>query len=233
MRSEALLPQVAASGGRDMKRGFTLIELLVVMAIISILASILFPVFSRAIDKAKATACLSNVKQIQMATMMYSQDYDQCYPPGPYLFKNPDGTMKTLNWYDTLQPYIENYQIMVDPAVPDQKVGYGISYWIIGTGGAQAHKSSEKITYACASVISGAVSWYIYPYTTNNGIAAGSPNADTPDPNPDGDPATLGSQPPMRHNDGANFAYADGHAKWSRVESVGVHDFETGWDPPA
>jgi prepilin-type processing-associated H-X9-DG protein len=80
-------------------------------------------------------------------------------------------------------------------------------------------------------VINKAVSWYIYPATTNNGIAAGQLNADTPDPNPDGDPTTLGSQPPPRHNEGANFAYADGHAKWARVEAVGVHDWNTGWNP--
>jgi prepilin-type N-terminal cleavage/methylation domain-containing protein/prepilin-type processing-associated H-X9-DG protein len=210
-----------------MKRGFTLIELLVVMAIISILASILFPVFSRAIDKAKATACLSNVKQIELATMMYSQDYDQAYPPAPYTvtINNPDGstTTKTLDWYDMLQPYIENYQIMVDPSQSDQPIGYGINYWMIGTGGAQAHKSSEKITFACASVINNAVSWYIYPATIGSD--------DTPDPDPSGNPLLVGSQPPPRHNLGANFAYADGHAKWSRIEAVGVHDWNTGWNP--
>ena len=210
-----------------MRRGFTLIELLVVMAIISILASILFPVFSRAIDKAKATQCLSNVKQIQLATMMYAQDYDQWYPPGPYTYVDPDdGSTKTTIWLDTLQPYIENYQIMICPGLPPQTepgvsgklTGYAINYWMILNGGATAHKSSDKITYADASVISNHVSWYMYNYGGT-------------DPDPDSDPATVGSTPDTRHMEGANFAFADGHAKWFRRDMPGVADFATAWDP--
>src|SRR5579862_56300 len=62
-------------------KAFTLIELLVVIAIISILAAILFPVFAKAREKARQTACISNVKQIGMGWMMYVQDYDEHFPP--------------------------------------------------------------------------------------------------------------------------------------------------------
>ncbi len=61
-------------------RGFTLIELLVVIAIIAILAAILFPVFARAREAARKITCISNIKQLALATLMYSTDYDEILP---------------------------------------------------------------------------------------------------------------------------------------------------------
>ena len=65
---------------KNKKNAFTLIELLVVIAIIAILAAILFPVFARAREKARATACTSNLKQLGLAFVQYSQDYDERLP---------------------------------------------------------------------------------------------------------------------------------------------------------
>src|SRR5690606_6779733 len=80
------------------KRGFTLIELLVVIAIIAILAAILFPVFARARENARRASCQSNLKQIGLGLMQYTQDYDERLPAGfltntgvPY----PDGVART------------------------------------------------------------------------------------------------------------------------------------------
>jgi prepilin-type N-terminal cleavage/methylation domain-containing protein len=73
------------------RKGFTLIELLVVIAIIAILAAILFPVFARAREKARQTACTSNVKQMGLGWMMYVQDYDETFPPSnTYQGANPN-----------------------------------------------------------------------------------------------------------------------------------------------
>lgn len=73
-------PSSRTSGTRNIRSAFTLIELLVVIAIIAILASILFPVFAQAREKARQTTCLSNMKQIGYGLMMYTQDYDDILP---------------------------------------------------------------------------------------------------------------------------------------------------------
>lgn len=96
----------AAIAGRraNSRKAFTLIELLVVIAIIAILAAILFPVFARAREKARQTACLSNFKQIGDALMMYTQDYDETFPMLQYY---PDG-VNNFNWQAAILPYIKN-----------------------------------------------------------------------------------------------------------------------------
>src|SRR5579859_5160908 len=71
------------------RRGFTLIELLVVIAIIAVLAAILFPVFAKAREKARQATCISNMRQIGMATRMYMQDYDDRFPQTKRASSNP------------------------------------------------------------------------------------------------------------------------------------------------
>ena len=86
------------------RNGFTLIELLVVIAIIAILAAILFPVFAQAREKARQTSCLSNLKQIALGKLMYTQDYDESLPLGAY-FPNP--AQPVTMWYDIVEPYVK------------------------------------------------------------------------------------------------------------------------------
>ena len=64
----------------SLRRGFTLIELLVVIAIIAILAAILFPVFSKAREKARQTQCMNNQRQLAIAISMYTQEHEETLP---------------------------------------------------------------------------------------------------------------------------------------------------------
>jgi prepilin-type N-terminal cleavage/methylation domain-containing protein len=99
------------------RRAFTLIELLVVIAIIAILAAILFPVFAQARAQARKTTCISNVKQLGTACMMYAQDYDETFP---MLFAQapagtPDALGLTFTWHNLCQPYIKNWGLTICP----------------------------------------------------------------------------------------------------------------------
>src|ERR1700722_18680608 len=107
-------------------KAFTLIELLFVIAIIAILAAILFPVFAQAKESAKKTACLSNNKQMGLALYMYLGDNDDSlpmanYPNNPgnqasaFSYRASGSHYVALNWADLIQPYTKNYNIFKCP----------------------------------------------------------------------------------------------------------------------
>lgn len=80
--------------------GFTLIELLIIIAIIVILTAILFPVFALARENARRSPCQSNLKQLGLAFMQYTQDYDETYPASGF-----QGSPAS-SWDIVLQPYL-------------------------------------------------------------------------------------------------------------------------------
>ncbi|MBI5830746.1 MAG: DUF1559 domain-containing protein [Armatimonadetes bacterium] len=98
---------------RRSKSGFTLIELLVVIAIIAILAAILFPVFAKAREKARGSSCQSNVKQIGLGLLQYTQDYDEALPQR--------GGGSVPGWQAVIQPYLKSDQIFNCPSAPALK----------------------------------------------------------------------------------------------------------------
>jgi prepilin-type N-terminal cleavage/methylation domain-containing protein/prepilin-type processing-associated H-X9-DG protein len=209
------------------KRAFTLIELLVVIAIIAILAAILFPVFARARENARRTSCMSNLKQINLGMLQYTQDYDEHYPP--YIPSNGVSGARPYGWADALDPYVKSIQLFqcpsesTGPVTSPQSTGYtdyAYNLWIGGwyttsAASRQAGLSLSRFTQPTLSVVlcdswaSAATSYstggnpayssvgYFYsPIDTGLALLKSS------------------SGTGVRHLDGANFAFVDGHAKW-------------------
>ncbi|HEX8835175.1 MAG TPA: DUF1559 domain-containing protein [Abditibacteriaceae bacterium] len=95
------------------KNGFTLIELLIVIAIIVILASILFPVFARARENARRGSCQSNLKQLGLGVVQYSQDYDEIMAPA--WTRTSSGTF-VQGWQTLIYPYVKSYEVYRCPS---------------------------------------------------------------------------------------------------------------------
>ncbi len=186
-------------------KGFTLIELLVVIAIIAILAAILFPVFARARAKARQTSCLSNVKQIGLALMMYAEDYDECYPTVNHV--------TGYDWFPPLYPYVKNRQIFRCPAY---KAGAGEPETDYLLNGLFAHGSSMAQFDAPAEQICIAV--------RQQGVNATGYHP-WPDDGTTWDDLSAYSEFENRiakavHNGGSNYGFGDGHAKWYRWDAT-------------
>jgi prepilin-type N-terminal cleavage/methylation domain-containing protein/prepilin-type processing-associated H-X9-DG protein len=94
------------------RAGFTLIELLVVISIIAILSAILFPVFAQAKAAAKNSADLSNLHQINVASIMYESDCDDVVPMNHYQTQGPD---PDHYWTADIEPYMKNWTIFRTP----------------------------------------------------------------------------------------------------------------------
>ncbi len=90
------------------KKGFTLIELLVVIAIIALLAGILLPVFSKARESARGSACLNNMKQMGTALALYQKDNDETFPSTYYYVNGNTSVDGNVHWTGVLADYTDN-----------------------------------------------------------------------------------------------------------------------------
>jgi prepilin-type N-terminal cleavage/methylation domain-containing protein/prepilin-type processing-associated H-X9-DG protein len=217
-------------------RGFTLIELLVVIAIIAILAAILFPVFAQARDKARSAACLSNVKQLASALMMYTQDYDEMLPhhAGDVQdFLNPANATST--WQRGVYPYVKNDKVFAcpsSPQAPTQPENATNANWprssyqgncvIISRTGTSlaripnpadilwAQENFFKFFNAYNRPTQTGTNFYYWHLIDCRPQYSGMPNTGGP----------CGEQYNSRHFGGGNLVYVDGHAKYIQVNRM-------------
>ena len=219
------------------KRGFTLIELLVVIAIIAILASILFPVFARARENARRASCQSNMKQIGLGIMQYTQDYDERLPGTTY---GGSGIGQTGGWayytsfpataggynmaLGSIYPYVKSTQIYVCPSDTDGQ-STGNSYAVNSCTVTSADAGTGLRSGKSLAAFDDTARWMLLGEEAGPDIdeklGTGSTN--------DGyffqqQSDTLS----RRHLEGSNLLFMDGHVKFYRPERVRADGFAIG-----
>ena len=210
-------------------------EMLVVIAIIALIAGILFPVFSRARENARRTSCLSNLKQIGLGVMQYNQDYDGSYP---FAIGQLNGSTTDWGlWRYLIYPYVKDTQVFVCPSWPYQAGNstylgqtfpnqhiYAANSFVLGNATSATFQpilSSQIGQTSVLPMLMDSFAAYTDGTTTqvylaiNSGVT--SPNTTAIDPTE------------ARHLGGLNLCYADGHAKFLTQMAMGV---EPGLNPP-
>ena len=227
-----------------MKRGFTLIELLVVIAVILIIAAILFPVFAQVREKARQTACSSNMKQLGTAWMLYSQDYDESGPPNRACNVLQPGRLLSIgdaqcvcggpyaSWHDLLQPYTKSYKILICPSAGNEGYAWRDPSAALNPPGGNIEnlRWTYSVNYiavrgTCKPTCPDQPNGPNYPWEPN--CAFGRSMASIPMPaelivvietnTSSPDVRNFFDALRCRHNGGANFTFADGHAKWMKL----------------
>ena len=205
------------------RRGFSLTELLVVIAIIAVLAGIIFPVFVQAREKARQTACASNIKQLGIAMMAYAQDNEDQYPPPPYSAQIA-GQVRFVWWMDIIFPYVRNGAVYACPSNP-------------GETDMELMTNESPDRGGCLGGSRGLfIGNYRYlGYSVNRSLTA-RPLIAAHVPRPsdtcvlfDSYPLCLGDPPAPsrswisrpgrdpRHHEGLNVVYADGHVRYQKA----------------
>ncbi len=208
------------------RRAFTLIELLIVIAIISLLAAILFPAFSRARENARRSSCQSNLKQIGMAHIQYTQDYDE------RVIRCDDQGNPRHHYAELLMPYIKSEQVFRCPSAAGSSTEcipfnrFPLSYtlnsvyestpsrWMfraINTISLAAVEDPVRTVFAGDGQNQTSGSDYCYQVISSPAFSAGPPQ-------------TFGASSQGlfvgRHLETANWAFMDGHVKAIRVNKM-------------
>ncbi len=204
------------------RSAFTLIELLVVIAIIAILAAILFPVFARARENARRSSCQSNLKQIGLGMMQYTQDYDEKYLPQ----RLTDTAATTFHFGHILQPYLKSQQIFMCPSATGSEVDLAANYPAAPAGG-----NADHVWKTLAGTPGGdfkgsyAMNEFFYNLGPLSLSAVNKPAEtglffDAAWPESGGASYSNFAGGSQRHLEGGNICYADGHVKFGQGRRI-------------
>jgi prepilin-type N-terminal cleavage/methylation domain-containing protein/prepilin-type processing-associated H-X9-DG protein len=214
------------------KNGFTLIELLVVIAIIAILAAILFPVFQKVRENARRTTCASNLKQLGLAFIQYTQDYDETLPSG-----NNNNNYASPAWDAQVYPFVKAnavYQCPDDasgtPPAGSVNASYGMNLFL-----ANMQYGAAGLNQALVNAPSNVVLLYEFDQL-GGGLHTNPSNPNSTqgsECNFNADHVVIGlygSSPPIRtrHDTettaSANYLAFDGHVKYLKCTTVSFNN---------
>ena len=227
-----------------LNRAFTLIELLVVIAIIAILAAILFPVFAQAREKGRSISCLSNEKQMGTATQMYVQDNDEqlffrANGPGKATLSRTGATFPAGDnadytqalWWNALQPYTKNLQILVCPSDSAPALSLNLNNVKTIKRSYIAIRAAEglrlpQVEFPAESIVL-TDKWDVSAGTAPTAITDSWIEPFNGDFNyyPTYHRMKIAGD---RHQEGVNCTFFDGHAKWMKGQAIGTSKNLTG-----
>lgn len=189
------------------KSGFTLIEILVVTAIVSILAALLMPAINEVRDKARAIACMNNLKQLGLAFQLYAQDNGEMLPHKDRGGKPPP---EAGCWYDVLDPYLDhdNYSSVKQcPSFTGDITKY------------RSYKMNSRLDRQDGNTVEFPhIGRIKEPHRTV--LLFDGETIPFPYGGPHFDGLTSYLADPPRHNDGINILFVDGHIHWYMAEDL-------------
>jgi prepilin-type processing-associated H-X9-DG protein len=202
----------------------------------------LFPVFARARENARRASCQSNLKQIGIGFMQYTQDYDERLPLQDYTVK-VGTTDYHCFWAEQLQPYVKSYQVYLCPSLTNTS---GTAWYTTPANGYDKYKVQYNVNTLFPKNIPGYntipnyTNYDIRVMSDSGGVSATLVALDKPtetifayDANnstyyygwTQGNPTGSSTYVAPRHLDGSNWLFCDGHVKWYRPESVSKYWF--------